>query len=199
MVPAILYGRETDPVKIAVDAVEMKRALSTPAGDNVLLDLDIKGHDGASTETAMVRELQKHPIKRDIMLHVDLLRISMKDKLDVGVPLYFSGEPKGAKEGGVLQVQMREVLVRCLPGDIPEYIEVPVDELDIGDVVSVADLQVDPKIELLEEPDESVASVIMPLDEEEEVEEEAVEAADVEVVGEEAEEESEGTEESERE
>lgn len=199
MVPAILYGRETDPVLLAVDAVEMKRALSTPAGDNVLIDLKIKGDNRAKTETAMVRELQKHPIQRDLMLHLDLIRISMKDKLEVEVPLYFSGEPKGTKEGAVLQVQMREVQVRCLPGDIPEYIEVPVEELDIGDVVNVSDLEISSEIEIMVDPDESVASVLMPAEEEEEVVEEAMDAEDVEVIGEEKDEDQAEQEEGEEE
>jgi len=170
-IPVIVYGRGSDPSLIAVDSIEFHRALNTPAGANVLLDLDIKGSDGGSTETVMIRELQRHPIKKDMLLHADMIRISMKDKLEVSVPLHFYGEPAGAKDGGVLQIQLREVSILCLPADIPEYIDVPVDELEVGDVLTVGDLSLPPEIEMQEDPAEAIASLLIPEEEPEEVEE----------------------------
>ncbi len=170
-VPVIVYGRGSDPSLVAVDSIELHRALSTPAGANVLLDLDIKGSDGSNTETVMIRDLQRHPIKKEMLLHADMIRISMKDKLEVNVPLHFYGEPAGAKDGGVLQIQLREVSILCLPADIPEYIDVPVSEMGVGDVLTVGDLSLSAEIEMLEDPAEAIASLLIPEEEPEEVEE----------------------------
>ena len=182
-VPVIVYGRSINPSMICVDSIELNRALNTPAGANVLLDLDIKGSDGANTETVMIRDLQRHPIKKDLLLHADMIRISMKDKLEVSVPLHFYGEPEGTKDGGVLQIQLREVTILCLPADIPEYIDVPVENMGVGDVLTVGDLSLPSEIEMLEDPTEAIASVLIPEEEPEEAEE---------VEGEEAEEGEEG-------
>ncbi|MGI5876384.1 MAG: 50S ribosomal protein L25 [Dethiobacteria bacterium] len=176
LVPAVVYGRG-ETILISLGSQDIKRALSTAAGLNVLLDLEIKGGNGTSAETVMIKALQKHPIKQDTFIHVDLIRISLKDKLEINVPLNFIGEPAGAKEGGILQIQLREISIRCLPGDIPEHIDVPVDGLNIGDVITVADLTLPEDVEILNEPTEDIASVLAPHveEEEEEVEGEEIE------------------------
>ncbi len=171
-VPVIVYGLGSDPTLVSVDSVELQRALNTPAGANVLLDLDIKDSGGEKFETVMIRELQRHPIKKDLLLHADLIRISMKDKLEVSVPLHFYGEPAGAKDGGVLQIQLREVTILCLPAEIPEYIDVPVEEMGVGDVLTVGELSLPAEIEMLEDPGEAIASLLIPEEEPVEVEEE---------------------------
>ena len=81
MLPAVVYGRGLEPRTIVLDSAILKRALGTAAGTNVLLDLEIKGDDGTSLETVMVKELQRHPLKWDFYLHADLIRISLEDKL----------------------------------------------------------------------------------------------------------------------
>ncbi|RJX24748.1 MAG: 50S ribosomal protein L25 [Dethiobacter sp.] len=160
MIPAVVYGRGVVPRMIILEGMTLKKALT--AGSNVLLDLQIKGDNGTSTETVMVKELQKHPLQRDFLLHADLIRISLKEKLEVAVPLNFTGEPGGIKEGGVFQVQLREVSVRCLPTDIPEYIDVPIENLGIGDALTVADLKLPKGMEMLEDENEYIASVLAP-------------------------------------
>lgn len=163
--PAVVYGLGTESLSISLDSKSLKKALSTAAGSNVLLDLEIGGEDGGSNETVMVKELQRDPLQRDFFLHADLIRISLTDKIEVQVPLNFIGEAKGTKEGGVFQVQRREVGVRCMPGDIPQHIDVSIEDLEIGDVVTVADLQLPQEIEILEDPSEDVASVLAPYEE----------------------------------
>ncbi len=181
-IPVVVYGLGTDPSLVSVDSIDLHRALNTPAGANVLLDLDIKGSDGPATETVMIRELQRHPIKKDHVLHADMIRISMKDKLEVSVPLNFYGEPEGAKDGGVLQIQLREVTVLCLPADIPEYIDVPVENMSVNDVIMVGDLSLPEGIELADDPEEAIASLLIPAEEPEveEVEEELEEGEEAE-------------------
>lgn len=183
-IPAVVYGRGTEPLNISLDTKSLKRALNTAAGSNVLLDLEIEGENGDIKEAVMVKELQRDPLQKDFFLHADLIRISLTDKIEVQVPLNFIGEAKGAKEGGVFQVQRREVGISCMPGDIPQYIDVSIEDLEIGDVVTVADLQLPQEIEILEDPSEGLASVLAPHEEkaleegeeaEEEMEEEAAE------------------------
>ncbi|MGI5822493.1 MAG: 50S ribosomal protein L25 [Dethiobacteria bacterium] len=179
LLPAVVYGRGIEPRTIVLDSTDLKRALGTAAGTNVLLDLEIKGDDGTSVETVMVKELQIHPLQWDFYLHADLIRISMEDKLEVEVPLSLIGEPAGIQEGGVLQIQLREVLVSCLPTDIPEFIEITVDSMEIGDVLTVSDLPTPEGVEILADPAETIASVIVPQVEEEEEEEEELEEGEV--------------------
>jgi large subunit ribosomal protein L25 len=184
MVPGVVYGQGDAPIPVTLESIALKKALSTAGGMNVLLDMEIKGEEGAAVQTVMVKELQRHPLKYDFLVHADLLRISLDEKLEVKVPLIFVGEPLGVKEGGLFQVQYREVRVQCLPAEIPDSIEVPVEALNIGDSLSVADLLLPPGVEMLEEPDETLASVLIP---QEEVEE-AVEAPEEGVPGAETEE-----------
>ncbi len=153
---------------VALNSVELKRALQTSAGANVVLDMEIKSPDKPFVETVMLRELQRHPIQRDLLLHADLIRISMTEKLEVSVPLNFVGEPEGVKEdGGVMQISLREINVLCLPGDIPGHIDVDVQEMKIGDSLNVEDLQLPSEIEVLDDPVENIASVLHPTTEEE--------------------------------
>lgn len=173
MLPGVVYGRGDAPRLIALESMELKRAISTAGGMNVLLDMEIKGDDGVSLETVMVKELQRHPLQYDFLVHADLFRISLDEKIEVSVPLDFAGEPVGVKEGGLFQVQYREVRVYCLPGKIPDYLEVPVEELTIGSSISISDLALPEGVEMLEDPDETIASVLAP--QAEEAEEEAVE------------------------
>lgn len=170
MLPGVVYGRGDAPTPVTLESKALKKALSTAGGMNVLLDMEIKGDDGASVETVMVKDLQRHPLQYDFLVHADLLRISLDEKLEVKIPLVFVGEPAGVKDGGLFQVQYREVRVQCLPGEIPDSIEVPVDAMTINDSLSVADLVLPAGVEMLEEPDETIASVLIPQEEEVEVE-----------------------------
>lgn len=158
-VPAVVYGRGADPVLLLLDGTILKKALHTSAGANVLLDLQVKGERGFSRETVMIKELHRHPVQKELFLHADLIRISLDEKLEVTVPLNFIGEPQGVRDGGVFQVQLREIKVNCLPGDIPQYIDVPVGEMKVGDVLTIAGLKLPAGVEMVEEADDIIASV----------------------------------------
>ncbi len=161
-VPAVVYGRGTEPALVSLDGQILRKVLSTSAGSNVLLNLQIEGESGSSGGAVMIKELQRHPLQKDMLLHADLIRISLDEKLEVAVPLNFVGEAEGVQGGGILQIQLREIKVRCLPGNIPQHIDVPATEMKIGDVVTVADLKLPEGVELIEEPGEIVASVTTP-------------------------------------
>lgn len=169
-VPAVIYGRKTDSELVSLDGQSLRKVLNTSAGSNVLLDLQVRGENGPSVETVMIKELHRHPVQKDIFLHVDLIRISLDEKLEVAVPLNFAGEPEGVKDGGVFQIQLREITVKCLPGDIPQFIDIPVEEMKVGDVLTVASLNLPEGVELVEEADMIIASVITPSEEDKPVE-----------------------------
>ncbi|MFO7952818.1 MAG: 50S ribosomal protein L25 [Bacillota bacterium] len=200
-VPAVLYGRGADNFPLVVDGRTLRQVLTT-GGSNVLLDLKVKSR-GKKTrqETVMFRDIQRDILYQDRILHVDFIRISMTDKIEVSVHLNFEGEPVGVNEGGVLSLVTREVDVECLPGDIPEQFDVDISGLNIGDSITAESLVMGDDVELITPADTILAQVLAPMSEEElepdleeevveEGEEAAEEAAEEEPAAEETEEES---------
>lgn len=177
-VPAVLYGRGKNNLSLMVEARSLRQLLAS-GGGNVLIDLQIKNAGKKPMqETVMVKEIQRHLIQKEKLLHVDFIRISMTDRIEVNVQLNFIGEPPGVKEGGVLQILNREVIVKCLPADIPDSIAVDLSGLAIGDSVLAGSIQLAEDIELITDPDEPLAQVLAPAAEEEpEAAEETEEAA----------------------
>lgn len=178
-VPGILYGHGEESVALSVDARELQKLVSTISVDNTIVDLDM---DGESYKV-LIRELQKHPF-RDEFLHIDFFHVAMDEKIQVEIPILLKGVSTGVKnKGGVLDHQLRELEVYCLPGNIPEKIEIDVSELDIGDSVHVRDITL-PDIEILTDLDRSVVAVLAPTVIEEEEEEEPEEGGlEPEVIG----------------
>ncbi|HHX87246.1 MAG TPA: 50S ribosomal protein L25 [Firmicutes bacterium] len=176
MVPAVLYGRGKANQILQVDSRRLNQILASE-GSNVLLNLQLKSADaGDGAETVMFKEIQRDPIFRDQILHVDFIRISMTDKIEVEVPLIFTGEPVGVKdEDGVLEILMREITIKCLPAEIPENFSVDVSDLKIGDSISASSLELGDRLELVTDPDEPLVQVSIVLEEEEEEEEEELE------------------------
>lgn len=172
-VPAVIYGRGEETLPLVVDGKGLRQILTT-GGSNVLLDLAVKSQ-GKKTlqETVMFKDIQRDIILKDRILHVDFIRISMTDKIEVSVYLNFHGEPAGAAHGGVLSMVSREVEVRCLPGDIPEQFDVDISGLEIGDSITAESLELPADIELITLPETTLAQVQAPMAEEEPTAEEA--------------------------
>ncbi len=166
-VPAVLYGRGDDNLSVVVDGRTLRQVLMT-GGGNVLLDLKVKAK-GKKTrqETVMFRDIQRDMLYQDRILHVDFIRISMTDKIEVPVYLNFVGDPAGVAEGGVLSLVEREVEVKCLPGDIPEQFDIDISALNIGDSVTAEALVLEGDIELITPLDTTLAQVLAPMAEEE--------------------------------
>jgi large subunit ribosomal protein L25 len=161
-VPAVLYGRGMDPVSLEVDRRDFVTALKTDAGMNVLLDIEV---DGTNT-LALTRELQRDPV-RGTLLHADFVKVDRTQAIEVEVPVHVVGEAPGAKEGGVLENPLFSVHVRTLPGNVPEAVEADVSELNIGESLRVADLRAPADVEILNDPETVVASIVAPISEEE--------------------------------
>ncbi len=171
-VPAVIYGRGEDTLPLIVDGRTLRQVLVT-GGGNVLVDLAVKAR-GKKTrqETVMFKDIQRDIIYQDRIVHVDFIRISMTDKIEVAVTLNFIGEPAGLNEGGVLSMVTREVTIKCLPGDIPEHFDIDISALNIGDSLAADALDIDEKFELITPPETVLVQVLAPMAEEEpEVEE----------------------------
>ena len=135
-IPAVLYGAGKDALALSLDPRQVSRILHSETGYNTVFELEL---DGKRTK-AMIVDWQYEPIK-GALLHIDLKRIAMDQKLKVNVPIVLKGEPAGVKQqGGILEQILREVEIECLPTDIPSHIEADVTELVFGKVLRVADL-----------------------------------------------------------
>ena len=168
-VPGTLYGRGIDAVAVKVDARDLVHTLSTDAGLNVLIDLKV----GADTHLTLARSLDKHPI-RGTILHVDFLKIARDVAITVDVPVHFDGEARGVKEGGVLEHHLWQLHVECLPGNVPERINIDVSNMDIGSIIRVSDVHVPEGVTILTPEEEIIVTCVVPqiLKVEEEVPEE---------------------------
>lgn len=156
-IPGVLYGMNQQNELIHVDQSDLIQVLRHN-GKNGVLDLHLQGN---RNEKVMIAEIQKDNIKGQI-LHLDLKRVNMNKPIHTQVPITLVGQADGAKQGGVLQFQLREVEVRCLPTQIPDSIPLYVSELNIGDSLTIADLDVPSGIEIQHESDEVIVSVAAP-------------------------------------
>lgn len=157
-VPAVLYGEQGETLSLSITAPELRAALATPAGRNVIVQL---GLDGGDMTRAVIRDMARDPITREI-LHVDFQRISENKPIHMRIPVVLTGESPAVKEGrGILDHTMREVEIRCLPRDIPVSIEVDISHLDVGHAIHVSDL-VHADVEFLDIPERPVVDILQP-------------------------------------
>ena len=157
-VPGVLYGHGEDSVPLSVDANELQRLVHSISIENTIVDLDVG--DGEPYKV-LIRELQRHPVRGEF-LHIDFFHVAMDEKIQVEIPIVLVGTSTGVKnKGGVMDHQLRELEVFCLPGSIPEKVELDVTNLDIGDSIHVSDIQL-PDVEILTDLDRSVVAVLAP-------------------------------------
>lgn len=157
-IPGILYGHGEESVALSVDAIELRKLVHSISVENTIVDLDL---GGSEPYKVLIRELQRHPV-RDEFVHIDFFHVAMDEKIQVEIPIILIGTPTGVKnKGGVMDHQLRELEVFCLPANIPEKIELDVSNLDIGDSIHVSDIQLD-DVEILADLDRSVVAVLAP-------------------------------------
>ena len=164
MIPAILYGPRTESIPLVLDSKELFKALRTEAGENVLIDLDIRKGNESQRKVVMVKEIQFDPLRR-MMLHTDLYEVAMDEMITVEVPIHLVGKAEGTKLGGILEQIRRVIQIQCLPGDIPKSIDIDVSHLKIGDSIHVQDIQVE-KAKILADSNFTIATVVPPTVEE---------------------------------
>lgn len=155
-VPAIVYGKDMEPQPLNLLKSEVERLLQQHSGHG-LVDLKV----GDTTKTVMVREIQRDPVRGDV-LHMDLYRVSMQERIHTTVPIVITGEEELIRSGAVIQPQMREIDIECLPTDIPEHIVADLSGASAGDAVTVASLRVPEGVTVLADPDQIIATISIP-------------------------------------
>lgn len=176
-VPAVVYGNKKDPVTVAVDSIELLKTVRDE-GRNAVITLDVE--QGQAVDV-MLHDYQTDPIKEQLT-HADFYVVDMSQEMDVSVSIYLDGEAVGAKEGGVLQQPLYELLIRAKPADIPEVIRINVSELGVGDAIVVSDLKEAENYQVLDDPDTTIVTVTAPDAEEDLEPAEADESAEPELV-----------------
>ena len=157
-VPAVLYGRDEEVLSLQIDGYAFQSLLRS-YGANALINLDVTGN---GEETVIIKDLQHHPVKRNI-LHADFQRVSLDEKITTLVNIEIVGSAVGVRDGGILTLVRRQLNVSCLPLDMPESIQVNVNDLNIGQSIQVSDLEIDDdNIEILDDSILQIVSVIEP-------------------------------------
>ncbi|WP_103981633.1 50S ribosomal protein L25 [Helcococcus massiliensis] len=190
IVPAQLYQRDKENVNLQVVAKELDKIIAE-AGTSTIISLVIDGED----HKVLIRDYQRHPYKNQY-LHVDFLGVNLDEKLRVSVPVVLLNRDEIYVQPSVLMQHLEEIEIEALPMDIPSQVELDVQTMEYDDTFYVKDLEVvnDDKVEVLTDLEEAVVTLSEPVEENLDEEVEDVDAADVEVIGESDEEESEDEE-----
>ena len=156
LVPLTIYGGEGGAVSAAAPLAELAAILRSESGHNTIFTLDV---EGAGASEVMFHDRQLDPV-RGRLVHADLRRLVLGQKIEVTVHVVLDGEPVGVTEGGgVLEQLLRDVEIRCSPRDIPDAIHADVSGLGVHELLHVSDLQVGEDIEVVTDPETAVATV----------------------------------------
>ena len=155
-IPAILYGRDIDPLPIMVSAREWS-LLGRHVKRNAILDMELTGLGETEHKPVMVKEVQKELAGKGVV-HIDFLYVSMTRTIEVEIPIHLKGEAKGVAQDGIVEQHLRMIKVECLPTQIPEVLELDVTDLDIGDSLHVSQVSI-PGVKLLEAPEIAIVTV----------------------------------------
>lgn len=156
LVPVTVYGGGAATVAAAAPLSDLAAILRSEAGRNTIFTIDI---EGVGASEVMFHDRQIDPVRLRL-LHADFKRLVKGEKIEVTVPLHLVGEPVGVREGeGVLEQIIREIEIRCEPREIPDAIDVDVTNLGVHEVLHVSDIQVSSNIEILNDPDQVIATV----------------------------------------
>jgi len=158
LIPAVFYGRDEETVHLSVNATDLQKILQKKR-ENVFIKLLIEG-EKTMAKLSLIKELQIEPVSRRFY-HADFYEVRMDHKLTLDVPLRFVGIPVGVQNGGELQHLKRDLKVSCLPSVLPDFIEIDVVGLEIGDSIKVKDIRVPEGIAVLDPGDVGVAMVAM--------------------------------------
>jgi large subunit ribosomal protein L25 len=176
MTPAVLYGKEVGNILIQVPTKELEMIITGHSIGSTLISLEVANDDQKEPYLVMCREIQREPIRRDL-LHADFFQVVLTEEIETEVPVILVGEAPGLREEGILQHMLRKVTVSCLPTEMPDRLEVDISGLNIGDQVTVADIEAPENVQIISEPDSVIAMVVAPAYEEEEEEDELEEDA----------------------
>ena len=160
-IPAILYGKHSDPEKLSVEVPEFTRLLKSVAGRALLIELDREGK--AERALSFLQEVQRDPIT-DRFLHVDLHEVKPDEKFEIRVPVRVTGESFGVKnQNGVLEIATHVLRVRCLAKDLPEAVEIDVTALNVGQTIKVGELKPVPGVVFMDDAGQPVVACVEPV------------------------------------
>lgn len=155
-IPGVVYGPEIDPIPVAVEERQFRSAMKDATSGSIL-NLTL---DGKKTK-AVLREMQRDPVSNRV-LHIDFHAISMNRPIHISIPIHFTGTPVGVKvDGGIMQTTMRELEISCLPANIPDDLEIDVNELSIGGSIHVRDINID-NVDILSEEQRTIVVISAP-------------------------------------
>lgn len=154
--PAVFYGPRAESTQLAVNAKELMKLLKDKE-ENLFIKLLI-GDENITEKLSMIKELQIDPLTKRL-LHADFYEIRMDQKITFDIPIHFIGEPSGIDKGGEVHHLKRDLKVSCLPNKLPDFIEVDLSQLDIGDAVRVQDISIAEGITILDPGDAAIATV----------------------------------------
>ena len=158
-IPAILYGKHTKPESLAVNAPEFVKLLKEIRGSAALIELK---REAGSPALSILQEIQRDPIT-DKYLHLDLQEVKENEKMIINVTIHTIGEAFGVKtEGGTLETASHRLRIRCLPRDLPAYIEVDISELKVGETIHVSELKPITGVEFLDDKNQAVVICVPP-------------------------------------
>ncbi len=162
-VPAVIYGHGRSPEPLSVDTGTLTRLLATISAATTVVDVAV---DDRAPVKALIREIQRDPLRSSTILHIDLFEIKADEVVTVEVPLHFVGTPDGVRNfGGILDQAMHSIRIEVLPGDIPPHVDVDVTALNIGQSLHVSAVSI-AKAKILEDPARTICSVVAPRAEE---------------------------------
>jgi len=157
-VPAVIYGHGREPQPLSLNARDLDKMLGHIQAESTVIEVSF----GGTTSKTLIREIQRHPIKRQI-LHVDFQALVAGEKVTVSIPIVLTGIPEGVRlDGGVLDQTLRELEIEVDPANIPDRAELDVTNLVIGDSLHVSDIRLPEGVEIQDDPETSVAVVAAP-------------------------------------
>lgn len=159
-IPAVLYGKGVSNEAIELNVKELE-TIFRKKGRNALINLVVSGGKGDSKYTVMVKEVQKDPLRGEI-IHADLCSVSLEDKMHATAPVSLRGEAQGLKNGGIIQMGVREVEVECIPANIPEAVTLDITGLDIGDKLTVGEIPQPAEYKIITDPETVIVTIVAP-------------------------------------
>ena len=157
-VPAVIYGRGREPLPLSLNARDLDKLLAHIQAESTVIEVTV----GGQTAKTLIREIQRHPIRRQI-LHVDFQALVAGEKVIVNIPIVLNGIPQGVRlEGGVLDQTLRELEIEVDPADIPDHAEIDITNMVIGDSLHVSDIKLPANVRVLDDPETSVAVLAAP-------------------------------------
>jgi large subunit ribosomal protein L25 len=162
-IPAVIYGHNRAAESLSIDSAALAKLIKAGGAGSAVLEVTI---DGGTAVKALIREIQRHPLRQTDILHVDLYEVRADEEISLEVPVHLTGTSDGVRNfGGVLDQVLYKLEIRCFPADIPAHIDLDVTPLGIGKSIYVRDVTL-PKVKILNDPNLPVCSVVAPRTEE---------------------------------